>query len=557
MNRKDIKLLALLWSTFLIRGFFYAAVLPIWEGYDEPYHFAYIQCLAATHKPPTLATPISRQVDASLHVLPLPWMLKFHAIPQPLYTHDDFWRLPAPARELLMRKFEAIPPGWGREPSLQRVLNYEAQQPPLYYLLSWPVLVLLSNASLETQILTLRFVAIVLASVVVPIAYLLVWRITRRTTEVFSILGLALLMPELYINLARVSNEAPAAVIYTALLYVLVCFFQEPPRLFFLSVSGVLVGLGLLTKAYFLTSVPALVFLILVALWRWPQHRMRLVLCSLMAAFFMVALASPWYLHVHQSTGSWSGLKEEAIAPHSLLQTLGSVPKVNWLSALRSIIISHTWFGAWSFLKVGKRWYLAVGGLDLLAVGGIILFFWRTKYASGKPDSGISPDSLIVMTCVYAFFYLGLAYDVLLMYMSIGASSSAGWYSYCLVAAEAMLLFMGIRTLLPASAFRFAIPLVISSYALLDLYGTHFLLIPYYTGLISHDSFDQVHPVKLWALAHVGASDIIQRVTTNKPAVLSPTLLTIMWLLYSMVTIFIALLSWRTKGASLLATVDE
>jgi hypothetical protein len=78
-NPRQRTLLALLWLAFLIRGFFYAAILPIWEGYDEPYHFAYIQCLIATHTTPTLTTPISRQVDASLHVLPLPWMLKAQA----------------------------------------------------------------------------------------------------------------------------------------------------------------------------------------------------------------------------------------------------------------------------------------------------------------------------------------------------------------------------------------------------------------------------------------------------------------------------------------------
>src|SRR5204863_9583336 len=87
---------------------FYAAILPIWEGYDEPFHFAYIQYLVSTRTTPTLATHVSRQVDASLHVLPLPWTIKSQAIPKPLYTHDDFWRVSAPQRELLTSKFKEI-----------------------------------------------------------------------------------------------------------------------------------------------------------------------------------------------------------------------------------------------------------------------------------------------------------------------------------------------------------------------------------------------------------------------------------------------------------------
>ena len=106
MNRREIVLPALLWSVFLVRGFFYAAILPIWEGYDEPFHFAYIQYLVSTRTTPTLATHVSRQVDASLHVLPLPWTIKSQAIPKPLYTHDDFWRVSATQRELLTSKFK-------------------------------------------------------------------------------------------------------------------------------------------------------------------------------------------------------------------------------------------------------------------------------------------------------------------------------------------------------------------------------------------------------------------------------------------------------------------
>ena len=41
------RLLLLLWAAFIIRGLWYSAAMPIWEGYDEPYHFAYLQQLAA------------------------------------------------------------------------------------------------------------------------------------------------------------------------------------------------------------------------------------------------------------------------------------------------------------------------------------------------------------------------------------------------------------------------------------------------------------------------------------------------------------------------------
>src|SRR5205814_8461700 len=85
--------LSILWLVFILRGSFYAAILPIWEGYDEPYHFASLQYIVASGTPPSLKTRISREVSASFHVLPLPWMLRLHVISPSLYTHDDFWSL--------------------------------------------------------------------------------------------------------------------------------------------------------------------------------------------------------------------------------------------------------------------------------------------------------------------------------------------------------------------------------------------------------------------------------------------------------------------------------
>ena len=549
MNRREILLPVLLWSIFLVRGFFYAAILPIWEGYDEPFHFAYIQYLVSTHTTPTLATHVSRQVDASLHVLPLPWTIKAQAIPKPLYTHDDFWRASATQRELLTSKFKEIPREWALEPSLERVRNYEAQQPPLYYVLFSPLMARLRDAPLETQVFTLRFGGIALASLAVPLAYTMMRHITGKSTAAFSVVSLAIVMPELYINLARISNEVPTVLLYTALLYMLVRFLEEPPQLPMLILSAILIGFGLLTKAYFLTSIPALFFVIVFAWWRWPRQRLRLLMYSLVVASVIVVVAGPWYLHVHQLTGSWSGLERATTAPDSMLKTLAHIPDVNWLSGCFSITISHIWFGAWSFLKVGKAWYLLLGSVYVLAVLGVAMLCWRTRNARGRASMPISPNSLFAVICIYAFFCLGLAYDVLLTYVSIGSSSSTGWYMYCLIAAEAMLLYLGLQALLPAKVFRFAISLLTSIYALLDLYGTHFLLMPYYTGAISHDAFNVVRAAKFADFLHFGSRTLMQKLAMNKPAALTGSVLFVLWLMYIATTISVPILVSRIHGA--------
>ncbi|PYS25341.1 MAG: hypothetical protein DMG11_23080 [Acidobacteria bacterium] len=41
--------LAAIWVIFLCKGIFYSLLFPIWEGFDEYAHFAFIQYLAIHH----------------------------------------------------------------------------------------------------------------------------------------------------------------------------------------------------------------------------------------------------------------------------------------------------------------------------------------------------------------------------------------------------------------------------------------------------------------------------------------------------------------------------
>jgi hypothetical protein len=65
------RVLALLWLAFVVRGFWYCALLPPWEGYDEPFHFAALQHVASGQGMPHADAPISLEVQTSGHLLPL------------------------------------------------------------------------------------------------------------------------------------------------------------------------------------------------------------------------------------------------------------------------------------------------------------------------------------------------------------------------------------------------------------------------------------------------------------------------------------------------------
>ena len=116
----------MLWLAFVVRGFWYCALLPPWEGYDEPFHFAALQNLAAGNGMPHAGDPVSLEVQKSLHLLPLPWQLHFHEIPRPLTPHEDFWELPPNQREQRIQAVRALAPEDALRPAIERIVNAEA-----------------------------------------------------------------------------------------------------------------------------------------------------------------------------------------------------------------------------------------------------------------------------------------------------------------------------------------------------------------------------------------------------------------------------------------------
>ena len=539
--------LVILWLVFVLRGSFYSAILPIWEGYDEPYHFAAIQYVAANGTPPSLQTRISREVSASFHVLPLPWMLRLHGISPPVYTHDDFWKLPEEQRAELQKSLHQIPPDFAKQPSPEALLNDEAQQPPLYYFLFSIPLRLAQDRSLESRVLILRLISIVVASFALPIGYLIVKRVTGQSTIALAIVGLATMMPELFIDISRVGNECLALFTYTGVIYLAVRVVEGPGQFRKMPFLGFLVGSGLLTKAYFVTALPAVLALALWCYWKWPRERRQLLLFSAIGLVSIFAIAAPWYWHVHQLTGSWSGLARETIVSSSPLGMMSQILQVNWISGIKSIVLSHIWFGGWSFLRVPEPLYALFGIIFAFASLGLLISLYKHFKRKDYGRLSVAPSTgyLVVLLSFCGFFGLGLGYDILLTYVSVGVSSSTGWYMYCLVVPELLLLYYGLQAVLPRRAHAWILPTLTTTFFLLDAYGIYFLLIPYYTGLIFHPSATgQVAPARAADLWHAGTAEIVQRLLINKPTGMTPGAFYVLWLLTALGSTWVVIRAW-------------
>ena len=86
-------------------------------------------------------------------------------------SHDVYWKLPQAEREELHRRLLTLPREWARQPAAGPLLNYEAQQPPLYYLLMAPIQWAAGEASLPTRVLLMRLASLFLTSLTIPLAF--------------------------------------------------------------------------------------------------------------------------------------------------------------------------------------------------------------------------------------------------------------------------------------------------------------------------------------------------------------------------------------------------
>ena len=304
---------------FLVRTVFYATALPVWEGFDEWSHFAVIQRMAFRGEELVARdSPVSRAVKESLELCPVPWELR--RLPWPSVTQDIYWRLPVEERIRRENLFKAIPAAWAKEDSIGSLRAYEALQPPLYGWLMVPVLRILNNTDIGEQVISLRWLSLAIASLTIPLTFLIGRSVFRDQRIGLGCAAVVACMPEFAINVARVGNECVAVVLFTVLTLLALELVRTEIRYSRALYLGVVLGAGLISKAYFLTAALAIGLLLFSALLRDSGHRLRVLGCTAIIGAVSVSISGWWYWYNLLTTRTVSGLNEAV-----MLRERGSV----------------------------------------------------------------------------------------------------------------------------------------------------------------------------------------------------------------------------------------
>jgi 4-amino-4-deoxy-L-arabinose transferase-like glycosyltransferase len=439
-------------------------MLPLWEGWDEYAHFAFLQHWNDRGTLPRATDRISREIDESMRLVPLARELRW--IGPPYLIHDDWWLLPPGERDARMRKLESLPPSFAHQPA--EAINgrpfvfYEAQQPPLYYWLTAPALRLAANWPLRERVFLIRLIGVLFTSLAIPFTFLAARNVfSASRAGLYSATCCAALLavaPGFMINGARAANDSLAAGIAAIFLWLLT---REKTHWLAL---GTVLGAAILAKASLLVLVPILFVLRIRGRWR---QMLKAVLLAL-------AIGGWWYARNVMNGVPLTGWQESVPLRTLTGSAVQLIRTGRWMNGAQAITKSFTWFGAWSFMTL-RTWMYAA--LEACALGGMATGLLSRRY-DGRPTD------LRVPFVFTLFFALAIAGGAAAYNAVHGITGIPGWYLWPAGGAMAILIIAGLG--------RFSIVFA-AMLALTDLFGVAVRMMPYYAGLApwNHGSVSQ------------------------------------------------------------------
>ena len=396
------------------------AMLPPFEGFDEPGHYSYLQQIAETGAWPRHGDPMSADVDDVLKVAPTA------AAMGPRWSYQSF----ATAESGVVAAGRDAIHGQPSTPHVWRpgsIVNWEAQHPPLYYALLAPAYRWSAGWSFGARLLLLRAISYTLAWAALVLASLGAVRYAGRSRLPPSIVILAptlwpLMLPMWFPEMARLGNDS-LVVLFAACVGLLAGkLIGEARGPGFHLGLGVVLGLGLLTKATFLPLTLATLGLLA---WRcWRQRRsadgkrafVGLVACG----FACASVAGWWYVAQVVATGSMIGSNDDINLGGlgGLRAGLGQHGSAAAFLRMPAIFeLSMVWAGTWSAV------FPPFATIVPLLIAPVILALAAAMDVRRRIHTFI--DLLAMLTL--ALFALGLAYHSVILIAETGSAAPA-WY---------------------------------------------------------------------------------------------------------------------------------
>lgn len=461
----------------------YAVLLPLWDGFDEPFHYSYVEQLARRRELPVMGrATLTAEVRDSLALAPGSYLVKRN-LPG-VMAFDEYFALPASGREELRGRLERLDPRAGGETS--DAPNYEAHQPPLAYAILAPLDFICRGAPLLTRVLVLRLFCGIFAAIAMGLLTLrLADRLGLDERWAASAAFVVLSGQMLYATTAHIANDWLAVPLFAALVLAAI-ELRRDRRARTAAAFAAILAAGLLTKAYFLAALPFAAYELL-------RARRAAAIAPLLAAI-------PWYARNVALYHDLSGMQETAGRGIPFTAMLHDLARFPWA---RSAYATAT-HALWSGNNSDTTFHAPVIALliALLAAGGILALRRRTP----------ARNVVLIAAASYA---VGLLYSTILSHTVTGGVqiSPSPWYAQPIIAPLVCLATAGL-----GNALRRAL-VALSAYIIAATWLAK--LIPLYAGFAGRASL-----ANLWRW-YAGSSHGVLSLTAMAPAPVIWTLVAI------------------------------
>jgi hypothetical protein len=457
--RTDV--ICLLFAALLL-GLAQIGLLPPWEGFDETAHYSYIQQFAETGQWPRFGDAQSKEVEDYLKVAPGAASL------QARWSYREFFASPAAVIEA-GRNAAHSPRDLSSRWQGGVVANWEAQHPPLYYVLMTPAYLVSRTWSIAGQLFFLRTLSYLLAWLGLCLATASTFRdphgVPKMSPAIFIVPGLwAYFFPMWFPAMARLGNDSLVCLLAAFAFVLSKRLFVRDSGLVRYASLGAICGLGLLTKVTFLPLVVALSFVLAVRAWqgRAAAECARSRWFGLIVLLIVAALTSGWwYVDKWIETGDLLASYDAiALRQHGgLISGLLQNPRLETLiHGIPVLVATFLWGGTWS---------LTEPPLIALVPLFLILVLQALGYLRSLRDHALTPIEWLAFLTATGLV-VGLIQH-LLIYVAIGEGSAvAGWYPHSFAPVLFVMLGRSLSGLGVAHILRRAI-LVLMLYPLLFL----------------------------------------------------------------------------------------
>jgi 4-amino-4-deoxy-L-arabinose transferase-like glycosyltransferase len=319
-----------------------------------------------------------------------------------------------------------------------------------------------------------------------------------------------------------VSNDALAAVVFALLTWLMIRAAPDKIQRWFL--LGLMLGAGLLTKAYFVAAVPAVLLLALATLFKTDKRKRSTVLLPVLLSLMLPLLVSGWWYarSLIGPSGIWVDAAPTESVPIGTL--LSNSFKMDWWTAAGGAFNAHIWLGGWSFLGIRSWMYNVFRAVFFLSFVGAMVALIRPRTVERR--------NLLILALLYVGFWLALMYHAFINFVNSGRPATTGYYLYAAVVPEVLILAIGLYSVVPRRLTRLVLAAVASLFVLLEMYATHFVLIPYYTGIIRHNPDGGLPAFHVSQALDIGWGEIVGRMHLNRPELLSLGMFVAIWIAY-------------------------